>query len=313
MGRLASEKTLLEIMNETSLPALRLTTAATAGFSKTGGLPNLPAGMAWPFWRNIPLSFVAQLDLAELKVAKTLPEFPAEGRLYFFYPQWLSDEPDDLLHPWGYNPEDAGSAVVIYSLAEPGPPVEPPEEMSRPGLFLLEEMTGVYCERFVSAVPVVSWPDDATWKWWPTKAAPTEEEREEASEAYFNWRISLARELRASQPVQPYRGLTECQLGGHPVIEQYDDMRLERQLTINGIASWSEPDLGNPEIKALAPGAEDWRLLLQLESDGEGDYLSGTGRDPAIWPGYGYIYFWIRKQDLANRDFSRVWVIEQCT
>lgn len=99
MGRLAPPKTILETMKETALPAMRLTMAVSSGFSKIGGLPNLPAGQTWPFWRDEPLSFVAQLDLAELKVAETLPYFPAEGQLYFFYPQWLNDDRDDCRVP----------------------------------------------------------------------------------------------------------------------------------------------------------------------------------------------------------------------
>ena len=32
-----------------------------------------------------------------------------------------------------------------------------------------------------------------------------------------------------------------------------------------------------------------------------------------MWGDVGKLYFWIRKQDLARRDFSNVWMIMQCS
>lgn len=50
--------------------------------------------------------------------------------------------------------------------------------------------------------------------------------------------------------------------------------------------------------------ASDWLLLLQVDSDG------ATNTD---WGDTGRIYYWIRKQDVLQRDFSQVQVILQCT
>ena len=51
-----------------------------------------------------------------------------------------------------------------------------------------------------------------------------------------------------------------------------------------------------------APG--DWQLLFQVDSDG----VPNTE-----WGDTGRIYYWIRTQDLAKRDFSRVELILQST
>ena len=49
----------------------------------------------------------------------------------------------------------------------------------------------------------------------------------------------------------------------------------------------------------------DWRLLLQLDVVDQGDFtlMFGDG---------GRLYFYMRKEDLQNRRFDRMWLIQQC-
>jgi len=71
---------------------------APIGASRLGGTPDLPAEVPWP-WRPAlpdrtvfkdhlgrpwPLSFVAQIDFAEILSAGGLEGFPSSGRLLFF-------------------------------------------------------------------------------------------------------------------------------------------------------------------------------------------------------------------------------------
>lgn len=58
------------------------------GASKIGGLPDLPAGTAWPEHEGCPMGFVAQLRLEDL-AALGEPRLPQKGLLYFF----VDDEP----------------------------------------------------------------------------------------------------------------------------------------------------------------------------------------------------------------------------
>lgn len=46
----------------------------------------------------------------------------------------------------------------------------------------------------------------------------------------------------------------------------------------------------------------DWQLLLQIDSD------KNSGMH---WEDSGRLYFWIRADDMANKDFSKVWVCLQ--
>lgn len=233
-----------------------------------------------------------------------MPEFPSEGRLYFFYPNWWQNENGGPCQPWGTEPEDAGSAVVIYSLAQPGPPHEPPEDMKRPGLFLIEDTTGVYEKRCIRSHPIITWPDPYT------VMGPdfdlTEEEDEELWEAYSD--------LEQSQVERPQSGPDRHQLGGHHYPIQCDDLALVCNLASNGISAAfiTQVDLDDPAIAALVPGAGDWQLLLQLDSD-EGMEMPDDNGDMMIWGNYGQIYFWIKRQDLAARDFSKTWAIIEST
>jgi len=51
------------------------------------------------------------------------------------------------------------------------------------------------------------------------------------------------------------------------------------------------------------PGAHDWLLLFQLDSN----------KEPAwMWGDWGKLYFWIRREELMLHDFSKTWFFTQC-
>ncbi len=50
---------------------------------------------------------------------------------------------------------------------------------------------------------------------------------------------------------------------------------------------------------------EKWQLLFQLDTVESDDFQ-------LMFDDCGRLYFWIRKEDLANRRFDRVWLILQC-
>ena len=77
------------------------------GASKLGGLPDLPAGTPWPGLGGVPLAFVAQVHLDDLRgypVAQTLPR---AGWLHFFY--------DARQQAFGDKPADRGAWQVLYA------------------------------------------------------------------------------------------------------------------------------------------------------------------------------------------------------
>src|SRR5687767_967685 len=66
------------------------------GLSKVGGRPDLPDHLYWPSFRGLPMSFIAQIDLAEVHEWDLNNVLPDQGVLSFFY--------DSSQHVWGFDP-----------------------------------------------------------------------------------------------------------------------------------------------------------------------------------------------------------------
>jgi uncharacterized protein YwqG len=79
------------------------------------------------------------------------------------------------------------------------------------------------------------------------------------------------------------------QVGGYPIAVQGDDMEEQCQGMTRG-------------LPAAGSSAADWRLLLQLDTDGEAEMM---------WGDTGRLYCWIREQDARQGDFSKTWTIVQ--
>ena len=92
-------------------------------------------------------------------------------------------------------------------------------------------------------------------------------------------------------------------LGGYANPIQSADMDLECQLVSNGLFCGNETGYQDPRAKELEKGRGDWQLLLQIDSDDDA-YM--------MWGDSGMLYFWIKKDDLKNRNFDDVWMILQC-
>lgn len=91
------------------------------------------------------------------------------------------------------------------------------------------------------------------------------------------------------------------QLLGFPNTIQ-NPMPIECQAAANGIAITNADYVDRLKSRGLTAGIDDWVLLLQLDSD------DSIGFE---WGDAGFLYFWIRHQDLAAKDFSKVWMVFQ--
>ncbi|MFT3926538.1 MAG: DUF1963 domain-containing protein [Myxococcales bacterium] len=75
-------------------------------------------------------------------------------------------------------------------------------------------------------------------------------------------------------------------------------------LVSQGIYLGSPPPNPQAELDRLAESAPEWRLLLQLTSDGDLDWM---------WGDCGNLYWWIRAQDAVAGAWERWWIQLQCS
>lgn len=240
--RAAGLARLAPVIEQLAQPSIRLRTAPTrearlpVGASKLGGLPDLPAGAAWPEWRGLPQSFLAQLRLADLQsylqgaLAGTLPE---QGMLWFFY--------DAAQETYGADPADQGGWQVVFLDAE-----QPALQRTTAPATLPAESRFRACS--------LSFAVETTFSQQPDLDIPGLEWSEDDQQRYE----ALLADLAPAGSATPRHHL----LGFPDTIQ--DDMRLQCQLISQGVT-----DVDDPRVEQLTPGTREWQLLLQIDSDAQ--------------------------------------------
>lgn len=253
------------------------------GDSRIGGVPDVPTGFEWPRWapkNQQPGTFARPSDPNSPQPMTFIAQINLGTlpRVDESMPDsgWLYFFYDRYHEPWGFDPDDRGCCRVIYANCERSKlsRIQPPEDAD-------PDQLAEPC--VVEAWPELTLPDDL----------PTIEYGDPAFEAYESLRADLAKG----------GGEVQHRLLGHPQPVQ-NPMELECQLASNGVYCGDSDGYESDTAKLLEAGASDWRLLLQVDSDDDGPGW--------MWGDVGRIYFWIKQQDLAARNFSGVWLILQC-
>jgi uncharacterized protein YwqG len=239
--------------------------------SHLGGGALLPQGFRWPASKRRPLDFLLQIDLAAVAPFAPPGLLPDQGLLTFFY--------DLVNQQWGYDPaETDGARVVLVTDASvsavPGP---------EPGQFLEERQ--LEFGRAETLPTAGSRAFDALYK----------ESGAQLPDAYGEYQEAFERGFYPS-PSGRHRLL------GHSANVQ-GDMQLEAQLVTHGLYCGDASGYEDPRAAGLAAKADDWMLLLQLDSDDTAQIM---------WGDMGMLYFWIRREDLMKRRFDAVWMTLQC-
>jgi len=242
------------------------------GASKIGGCPDLPPNQSFPKWKGVPLSFLAQINLADISIFNTASELPSSGIISFFY--------SATQETWGYDPKHKGSWQVFYfsdlkKLQRTKFPHDLPDE-------------GHYLANTISFFE--------EWTLPPFRSSIREsleftpEERKE----YINFEHLLEKQDQNKM---------KNRIWGHPDAIQ-GDMQLQCQLVTNGIYCGDAKAREHPRYNELEPGSKDWELILQLDSEEDNARM--------CWGDVGRVYFWIHKTALANREFEKTWFQLQC-
>lgn len=173
---------------------------------------------------------------------------------------------DDEGQPWGFDPKDRGGHAVLHVNNEASVEGDP---------------IWLSFEAHVSH-PSLDRPE--------TSSIDLGDEDQDA----------YGEELAAAFGGQPMH-----QVGGYPSAVQNDSMEVECQMAANGVymGGGGGPPIDPARFKALEPGAKDWRLLFQLDSDEDAGIM---------WGDCGMLYFWIREEDARALNFSNTWLVLQC-
>lgn len=175
---------------------------------------------------------------------------------------------------WGFDPDDSGSWRVLYVTGD------------RSGFQKRSAPEGLAPEFIYKEKPVATRRIDLL----PHESGISNS----SAETCDNYT-----ELRAS----PFEGMHHHQMLGYPAPVQNDGMELECQLASHGVYVGDSNGYKDPRVAALKDGAADWKLLLQLDTDDDTGWM---------WGDVGTLYFWVRQQDAAQGDFSKVWMVFQC-
>lgn len=265
------------------------------GSSKFGGRPDVPQDFVWPYFEsenydkvraNRPLSFMAQINLAEAAEFDKEGLLPKQGLLSFFYE--LETE------RWGFDAEDKACAKVFWfkdlaALQQADFPADLAAEFCLPE-FVLELEAGL------------SLPDYGDFVHNPKTQALPEQYPEEAKEFDWDEYDGLLAEY-GYQPPEDDWSETSKLLGWPNTIQ--GPMEYECEAVSRGIYCGSPQEL-DPELQAeIERASQDWLLLFQMGTVENGDF-------ELMFGDAGHIYFWIKKQDLAAGNFDNIWLILQC-
>lgn len=245
------------------------------GISKIGGNPDLPLGYKYPQWKNKPMGFIGQINLADASKFDEEGLLPKEGVLSFFY--------DLHEQPWGFDPKELGFSKVEYF-----PPNIPLSRYEVPENEIRLKCSSVLFSASLTVPTLGSQAYDILQSQYPFN---------DEEENYYDLPNQILANYRQTSSNAHHRLL------GHSHNIQ-GDMQLEAELVTNGLYCGDPSGYNDPRAKTLAPFSAQWQLLFQLDSDNIGDFM---------WGDCGMLYYWIRKSDLQARKFENHWMTMQCS
>ncbi|MBI1279450.1 MAG: DUF1963 domain-containing protein [Anaerolineaceae bacterium] len=261
------------------------------GSSKLGGLPDLPANFQWPYYNDVPLTFIGQFKFSEIAPYDPEGILPNQGILYYFietddmifgtYKQrnawrvfYLSDENTPLIRT--SHPTHQGEFRLIRALRSHR--IEYQRCLSIPTIF--ESEASDYGLDFLDDRDV----NNPYYDW----STPTE------LAAYFNLE-------KVVHPAPMHYWLGHPQLWQGSIEEEVviNSQQLERQKFPDQLYRFTDE-----QIDYIKTETEKWQFLFQLHTDDSLD---------VIWGETGSLYICIPKESLALLRFEDCWTIMQCT
>ena len=276
------KKIMLEMLNNVKKNEVTISTkfndnSEIINKSKIGGKPYLPKDFIWPYYQEFPLSFLAQINLEEVNSFDKDKLLPSTGMLYFFY-ELETEE-------WGYELKNKGCAKVFYY-----------EDTSNFELIDFPKDMKDYCqipEFKVTFKANISYPSYEDFDIIHNGGKEVADNYEDFQDAYFDI---------YNKHMESFDSYTK--LLGHPEVIQ-NPMEEECEAVTRGFDMGGMESYPKQYQKEIRSASKDWILLFQMDTVETSNYELMFGDS-------GHIYFWIKKEDLANKNFENIWLILQC-
>lgn len=242
--------------------------------SRIGGKPYLPKDFIWPTYTSYEdkitrhLSFLCQINLEEIKDYDVDHILPRTGLLYFFY------DCDSMC--FGFDPRDKDSAKIYY--------------YDNTNDFTLLDIPNDISDEYI--IPEIN------IKFHSKKSYPDQEEFETLN----NTKIDIEEYENVLEKI----GVNiddeyEHKLLGYANTVQGEMLTEAERISRNLYSGDPESYKNTPEEvqNEIKEHVNDWILLFQLTSIEKEDFEFIVGD-------CGVIYFFIKKEDLKNKDFSNI-------
>ncbi len=251
---------------------------AALGASRFGGRPDLPPEFDWPRRNGKPMTFLCQLNFAEVPDGPDRTALPRDGWFVLFF--------DLYEEQWGFDPRHRDGWRAAYFPAGTALVRRHAPEDLQAGWDYGQRGLRFEWEWLLPQPEFAEFPDDV---------------RDRIASDQV-----LAEAWRALSVDVLDSGINQHRLLGHAQPIQ-SDMRLTCQLVSNGLYCGDSTGYDDPRAEALRPGAEEWRLLIQIDTDDSADGVPGW-----MWCDCGRLYYMIRDSDLKQGGLDQGWLILQC-
>ncbi|MDE6592635.1 MAG: DUF1963 domain-containing protein [Oscillospiraceae bacterium] len=243
--------------------------------SKYGGRPAVPQGFEWPYYEGSAFGSdsVEKFPLSFIAQLNCSDFADMDNEKILPSKGILSFFYECDTQKWGFDPKDRGCARVYYF-----------EDISQLSLMdFPDDLEEDF--RFAEAVIEYEHSDDY----------PSDPEFELSNDEYDEYD-------NIYEEFYDKHGDFRCKLLGYPDTVQGDFFLECEQVAERGKYTGNGPTKITEEMENAA---EDWLMLMQMDTiDNEKEVM--------MFGDCGRIYYCIRKQDLKERRFDKIWLILQC-
>ncbi len=250
------------------------------GRSKFGGKPHLPKDFEWFYYEGEDFDNVVKRRplsfLAQINLQE-IADYDKDNRLP--HKGMLYFFYDLCTMRWGFDPKDKGCARVLY-IDNPDnlQSIDFPEELDVDYILPEFALSFKSCMDLPDYEEIAERVEDLEW------------------DSYDEERVLYGYDGMEREDVSKLLGYADLIQG---------DMLFECEEVSNGIYCGGIPEITEEQREKMLSASKEWELLFQMSTVSDENY-------ELMFGDCGSIYFYIKKQDLQEKNFENVWLILQC-